>query len=266
MWWTSSLLPSILPPPPRGRPRLRDGIADISGLGLRLDKMYPLFYLRMYSDLAAAYGESGVWLARDHWLGSGTQERRCPSPFFDPAFYINRYPDLMMVFRNDPVGLVNHWVTSGIAEARQGSRVFDIGFYINSNPDLFAIYGPNHPAHPGKYDAFGAFGHWVNYGLNEGRPTVEGGSSLEITPGWALGTRDQAIILGTANDPSNPACTSGFNLHITPDTRPEDAGAAVEVYRRMCEGPGDHPDRGVFSEQDRNQYETDQAERNANTG
>ena len=91
----------------------------------------------------------------------------------DTTYYNNRYADLNNAFHGNIDNLMFHWVTSGRYEARSPragidddvfKKIRDVHldpiFYANKYADLKAAFGRD----PAKL-----FGHWVTFGIKEGR-------------------------------------------------------------------------------------------------
>lgn len=85
------------------------------------------------------------------------------SPVFDPNYYANRYPDLMVAFGNDANALWNHFCTFGMNEFRQASAEFNPIIYKQKYPDVAEVCGDNNPLY---------YFHYVAYGKKEGRSAV----------------------------------------------------------------------------------------------
>ena len=79
---------------------------------------------------------------------------------YDFGYYINRYPDVRVLYQNDPEGALWHFVNCGMPEGRQGSDNFNPQVYYNKNADLRAALGNNWTAY---------YMHFINYGAAEGR-------------------------------------------------------------------------------------------------
>jgi len=82
------------------------------------------------------------------------------SAVFDHAYYINRYPDMRVLFANNPAGALEHFVRYGISEGRQGSENFNVYVYRNYNGDLRNLFGD---------DLRQYYMHFINCGAAEGR-------------------------------------------------------------------------------------------------
>lgn len=82
------------------------------------------------------------------------------SAVYDHAFYINKYPDMRVLFANNPAGALEHFVRYGIGEGRQGSENFNVFAYRNYNGDLRNLFGD---------DLRQYYMHFINSGAAEGR-------------------------------------------------------------------------------------------------
>ncbi|MBR3104322.1 MAG: hypothetical protein IKH46_10935 [Lachnospiraceae bacterium] len=82
------------------------------------------------------------------------------SAVYDFAYYVNRYPDVRVLYQNDPEGALWHFIHCGMPEGRQGSDNFDPQVYYNKNADLRASFGADWTAY---------YMHFINYGAAEGR-------------------------------------------------------------------------------------------------
>jgi GT2 family glycosyltransferase/glycosyltransferase involved in cell wall biosynthesis len=71
---------------------------------------------------------------------------------FDPAYYLNRYPDVQRSGM-DPLA---HFLLYGAREGRQPDTLFDVQYYLSNNPDIAAA-GAN------------PLVHFLRYGWQEGR-------------------------------------------------------------------------------------------------
>ncbi|MGA7744769.1 MAG: glycosyltransferase [Polyangia bacterium] len=97
-----------------------------------------LFDLHYYSE---RYPDAGPDPA-GHYLDSGAQDFRDPSPFFRTRTYLEQNPDVAANGINPLV----HFALWGGREGRNPSPYFDSGFYLASNPDVWAS-GANPLAH-----------------------------------------------------------------------------------------------------------------------
>ena len=226
---------------------------------LTLVDMYPFYYLRLYPDVAAAFGPDAFWAGADHYVNNGRGEGRSSTPFFDPKFYVEHYPDIKNAFGTDYAAITSHWVNNGVHEGRRGSKGFDIGFYLNNHPDLVQAFGST------NYDA--AFNHWKSAGYFESRKTSSDGPAIFFwRDNFAFGNKDQQLMYASNNiDVSGDTCAIGALLMITGAAN----GGADDMAKNLieaCRSDNPSPDTHTFDEVDQNQYETDQAERDADTG
>ncbi|WP_437802469.1 hypothetical protein [Sorangium sp. So ce693] len=229
---------------------------------LSMQTMYPLFYLRTYDDVRNAFGPSNVVGARRHFWMNGIREGRTATPFFDPVFYLENYPDLRQAFGDkNYAAAATHWIKCGIGEGRRGSRVFDLGFYLNSHPDLVVAFGERNFA--------AAFAHWKKHGHAERRATAPGTVLQIVAENFAFGDADRSFFFAgaTAGDDHRVVdCVLGLLTLIT-----DEGDGFDEVGNHLmheCLGlarDATPAEREIFRAQDRNQYEHDQAERNAVT-
>jgi hypothetical protein len=195
---------------------------DASRDGDLLDRMKKLMHDEANRGNATATGDENVDKSCEP--DDATDER-----FFDPAFYLDLYPDLKAAFGNDLTAAGKHWREYGRKEGRMASPVFHTLFYRQMNPDVDAAYGSDHLAivhhwtmhgigearssslvfdldyylghHPDLVVAFGemAYGkalrHYLDYGLNEGRR-----ASAALDPAWYLSAHpDVAAVYGATN-------------------------------------------------------------------
>lgn len=135
------------------------------------------YYINRYSDLKAAFGETGDIKAIEHFVRFGLQEGRIGKSTFNLASYKNNNVDLRTIFGNNVMAYVMHYIQYGKNEGRVAtgdtyvgvtghnnidySAVYNFTYYINNNPDLKAAYGE-------KGD-LQAIDHFVRYGMKEGR-------------------------------------------------------------------------------------------------
>lgn len=82
---------------------------------------------------AARYPDAGAMPLR-HYLRRGSAEGRMPCPFFDPADYRRRYPDVASAGMEPLV----HYLTVGGREGRIPSPLFDGRRYLQTHQDVEA--------------------------------------------------------------------------------------------------------------------------------
>lgn len=140
------------------------------------------YYLAKYSDLQKAYGNDGA-KALAHFVNSGMKESRQANEVFNVRSYKNLYPDLRRTFGNNTKSYYLHYINNGKREGRTAvghedqmvgaqtkyngvdySSVYDFNYYIAKNPDVLRVYG---------YDENKVLGHFVNFGMKEGRSAKE---------------------------------------------------------------------------------------------
>ncbi|MBR5421871.1 MAG: hypothetical protein IK115_12060 [Lachnospiraceae bacterium] len=82
------------------------------------------------------------------------------SKVYDFAYYINRYPDMRVLYQNNPAGALQHFVSFGMSEGRQASENFDPIVYKNNYADLRNAFGDDWKQY---------YLHFISYGYDEGR-------------------------------------------------------------------------------------------------
>ena len=123
------------------------------------------YYRSAHSDLSSMSRDELV----DHYLYRGGQERRSPSPFFDPTYYFEQVPGLVGTDANPllhylrhgerqglravpwfwsdwynrtykpeggPVSVLDHYIQIGSKSFLNPNPFFDARFYLQTNPDL----------------------------------------------------------------------------------------------------------------------------------
>ena len=71
-----------------------------------------------------------------HFLLEGrSDDKSSPSPYFDPEFYCNKYPDAARLI-SDPQEAYKHYLLIGLAQKRLPSALFDTGWYLDKTPVL----------------------------------------------------------------------------------------------------------------------------------
>jgi len=66
-----------------------------------------------------------------HFLAAGAFDGRKPHPLFDPAFYLERYPDV----RETGVNPLLHFIRYGAAEGRKPCPLFQPDYYLSRCPE-----------------------------------------------------------------------------------------------------------------------------------
>jgi hypothetical protein len=84
----------------------------------------------------ATYADAGKGEAVRHYLR--VRDGRRPSPWFDAAWYRDRYPDVI-ASGLDPLA---HYVLYGAAEGRDPNRVFATRWYLDCHPEAAAAASP----------------------------------------------------------------------------------------------------------------------------
>ena len=79
---------------------------------------------------------------------------------FDFSYYISKYPDIRVLYQDDPAAALRHFVTAGMAEGRQASDNFNVYNYAARYADLRNAYGK---------DLKQYYMHFIKYGAGEGR-------------------------------------------------------------------------------------------------
>ena len=110
----------------------------------------------VYSFSAANSGVAPSWTAKQAIVNKGVDY----SKVYDFAYYINRYPDMRVLYGNNPAGALQHFVTNGMAEGRQGCENFNPIAYKNNYADLRNAFGNDWKQY---------YLHFINYGYSEGR-------------------------------------------------------------------------------------------------
>ena len=82
------------------------------------------------------------------------------SKIYDFSYYCSRYPDVRVLYSNDPDGAFRHFVNTGISEGRQGSADFNLSIYKANYPDLQNAYGD---------DKWSYYYHYMVSGYYDGR-------------------------------------------------------------------------------------------------
>ena len=209
-------------------------------------------YYNEYPDLRAAFG-TDIWKYYDHYLRHGQAEGRHPSgctglvgaptasggtdysAVYDPAYYLDRNPDLKAAFSRsygqvvltDYRALLSHFLRCGMAEGRVTSPAFDLPSYYNANQDLRAAYG---------MDLKGYYRHYVKWGRREGR-VCAGVGSLTSWQHVSGGTDYSPVYDGAYYFDRNPDLQAAFSKRLDGGTIVDD-GALLSHFLRcgMAEG------------------------------
>ncbi len=103
------------------------------------------------------------------WALRRDEERNRRQGLFDPAFYLDKYPDV----RAAVIDPLQHYVMNGAAEGRKPHRLFDPAYYLRQRPeartagvdpllDFLEAGAPQANPHP-LFDCAGDAGTLVNY-------------------------------------------------------------------------------------------------------
>ena len=209
-------------------------------------------YYNEYPDLRAAFG-TDIWKYYEHYLRHGQAEGRHPSgctglvgaptvyggtdysAVYDPAYYLDRNPDLKAAFSRsygrvvltDYSALLSHFVRCGMAEGRVTSPAFDLPSYYNANQDLRAAYG---------MDLKGYYRHYVKWGRREGR-VCAGVGSLTSWQHVCGGTDYSPVYDGAYYFDHNPDLQAAFSKRLDGGTIVDD-GALLSHFLRYGAGEG----------------------------
>ena len=116
-----------------------------------------------------------------HYIKGGAAQGLRPNPWFDPAYYANRWSDLRSAGL-DNATLFQHYNLYGVWEGRSAAPSFDRfdgERYLRENPDVAFYVDSNLPDFLGSR-ANGAMAHYLIYGTAEGRAAYEtAGSSID---------------------------------------------------------------------------------------
>ena len=82
------------------------------------------------------------------------------SKIYDFSYYCDRYPDVRVLYSNDPAGAMNHFINVGISQGRQGSAAFNLDAYKSNYPELKKDYGD---------DNWSYYYHYMVSGYYDGR-------------------------------------------------------------------------------------------------
>ncbi len=139
------------------------------------------YYMERYEDLKRAFGDDPEGALR-HFVNFGMAEGRRASAGFDVDSYRNQYQDLRRAFGKNWKSYYLHYITNGkwegrittgVTELQNGvtlyngvdySAVYDFNYYTHRYSDIEQIYGD---------DEYGALGHFVVFGMQEGRQGSE---------------------------------------------------------------------------------------------
>lgn len=144
----------------------------------------PDYYMAQNSDIRKTY-KADINMMLKHFVDYGMNEGRKGNKTFNVYSYANNYEDLRKVYGNDLKAYYLHYINYGKSEGRKCtgndtslkalpkttvyngvdySAVYDYDYYVKNNPDVFQAYGEDENA---------ILGHFVNYGMQEGRQAIE---------------------------------------------------------------------------------------------
>ncbi len=92
---------------------------------------FTLFDPAFYLERNPDVAKAGVNPLR-HFLIWGAREKRNPNPMFDVDFYLRENPDVAQTGKNPLV----HFIAKGAREKRNPHPMFDIDSYLRENPDV----------------------------------------------------------------------------------------------------------------------------------
>lgn len=119
------------------------------------------FYLANNADIANAFGKTNFLGAINHFINDGYKELRNSSPYYNGAYYRNKYMDLQKLTAYD---LAIHYVTYGISEKR-------IGNSGNLLPDISTSTGTVSSGNSSSGIYYSSYNgvNYTNQGLSAGR-------------------------------------------------------------------------------------------------
>lgn len=140
----------------------------------------PDYYWEKNSDVRKIY-KADVDELLGHFVDYGMSEGRRGNKTFNVYTYANNNEDLRKIYGSDLKSYYLHYINYGKEEGRKCtgndtslkalpkttvyngvdySAVYDYNYYVANNPDVFQAYGEDDNA---------VLGHFVNYGMREGR-------------------------------------------------------------------------------------------------
>ena len=138
------------------------------------------YYINAYPDIKAAFAGNPEG-ALEHFATMGMNEGRQGNEEFNVSYYKNRYVDLRNIYGSNLPEYYMHYINYGKNEKRDGknysdvigavtclngidySAVYSRDYYINKYNDIKRVYGN---------DDLAVLGHFVNYGMSEGRQAI----------------------------------------------------------------------------------------------
>lgn len=91
----------------------------------------PAFYLEIYADVAMAGFDPLT-----HFLEHGRFESRMPNPLFNPADYLERYPDVRLAVDLGATTAVEHYYAEGWIKGYDPSAFFSTAAYLERYPEV----------------------------------------------------------------------------------------------------------------------------------
>lgn len=162
------------------------------------------YYLAQNSDLVLAGVTEAT--AEDHYNEYGAAEGREPNSWFDADFYLLSNPDLIEAGLTRANAL-SHFAQFGVTEGRTFNSnpaldpsQFDAEDYAERYTDVAEAFGITDPADLTDEQAGQLMGHFLSYGMREGR-TAEPASFNTAANGDMILVAGSDTVLGTsAND------------------------------------------------------------------
>jgi hypothetical protein len=100
-----------------------------------------------------------------HFIAAGRQRGIPPVWFFDEAYYLKRYTDVLAAVASQAFSSgFEHFLIEGCLEGRQSSALFDEANYVRTNKDVAAAISAGLFANGGQ--------HYLRFGHQEGRMAV----------------------------------------------------------------------------------------------
>jgi hypothetical protein len=110
--------------------RLCQVVPYLGVLPLRMHAASAIFFDRQFYRTTNAESSAKVTPLL-HFLVAGAFDGRKPHPLFDPAFYLERYPDI----REAGVNPLLHFIRYGAAEGRKPCPLFQPDYYLSRYPE-----------------------------------------------------------------------------------------------------------------------------------
>ncbi len=156
------------------------------------------------------------------WWGKDNNNLR-PSRFFDPVFYLNKYPDVKADVDAGKISAAMHFILYGQYKNLQPSADFDPKYYLDNNPLV-----------KNEVESRGitAFRHFIEYGFFERRwcvapkqtqQTVSGNDKNDVL--YGVSKEGDKFILGKGNNSVYPMGTK--NTYVI---SPDDTGTTDTIH------------------------------------